>query len=235
MTTMTTSQIRLVTAGVLVAVLGLAAGASAQTMMAGATKGVITNDAPRVMVNGRLSEGTKEDIHARVLVLNDGRGRLVFVTYDLNCLDVATPILRERVRRELDIDSSRLILLATHNHNAPIQINPDNFDYGRWLADRLFGLIEEAIAAERGPARIEFGFGPGYFIMSRGNAPVDYEIQLLQVTHDGDPLAMLFSHGTHPAQGLPVEDRCRTSGLCDGRDRGGVPRGAGDVLGRLGR
>ncbi len=200
MTTMTTSQIRLVTAGVLVAVLGLAAGASAQTMMAGATKGVITNDAPRVMVNGRLSEGTKEDIHARVLVLNDGRGRLVFVTYDLNCLDVATPILRERVRRELDIDSSRLILLATHNHNAPIQINPDNFDYGRWLADRLFGLIEEAIAAERGPARIEFGFGPGYFIMSRGNAPVDYEIQLLQVTHDGDPLAMLFSHGTHPAQ-----------------------------------
>ena len=50
-----------------------------------------------------MSEGTKEDIHARVLVLNDGNSRLIFVTYDLNCLDVATPILRQKVRSALEI------------------------------------------------------------------------------------------------------------------------------------
>lgn len=190
-----------------VSVLGFTGSVQSQPMMAGIAKGVITNDTSRVMVNGRMSEGAKEDIHARVLVLNDGNSRLIFITYDLNCLDVATPILRQKVRSALEIDSSRLILLATHNHNAPIQINPDNFDYGRWLAKRLFELIEEAISNEAGPVRVEFGFGYGYFITTRrastgikGSAPVDYEIQLLRVTRNGTPLAMLFNHGTHPAQ-----------------------------------
>jgi len=184
----------------LAAVLAFAELPAAQTMTAGTANGVITNSQSLVMVNGRMSEGTREDIHARVLVLNDGTNRLVFVTYDLNCLDVATPILRQRVRRELGIEPSHLILLATHNHNAPIQINPDNFAYGRQLAEQMFGLIEGAIAAEQGPVRVEFGSGYGYFITARGNAPVDYEIQLLQVTRNGAPVAMLFSHGTHPAQ-----------------------------------
>ena len=197
---MTCAMNRLITLGVLGAVLGLGGAAAAQTMTAGTAKGVITNAESLVMVNGRMSQGTLEDIHARVLVLNDGSSRLVFVTYDLNCLDVATPILRQRVRSELGIDSSRLILLATHNHNAPIQINPDNFAYGRALADQMFALIEEAIATERGPVRVKFGSGYGYFITARGNAPVDYEIQLLQVIHQGSPIAVLFSHGTHPAQ-----------------------------------
>ena len=189
----------LVLVGLLAGLLG-PSSVAAQTMTAGVAKGIITNTESLVMVNGRMSEGTKEDLHARVLVLNDGDSRLVFVTYDLNCLDVATPVLRQRVRRELGIEPSHLILLATHNHNAPIQINPDNFAYGRWLAGEMFGLIEEAIADERGPARVEFGSGYGYFITARGNAPVDYEIQLLQVTRNGSPVTMLFSHGTHPAQ-----------------------------------
>ena len=185
---------------VLASTLGLTETPLAQTMTAGVAKGVITNNVSLVMVNGRMSEGTKEDIHARVLVLNDGASRLVFVTYDLNCLDVATPILRQRVRRELGIDPSHLILLATHNHNAPIQINPNNVTYGRRLAEQMFSLIDEAIAAERGPVRVEFGSGNGYFITARGNAPVDYEVQFLQVTREQEPVAMLFSHGTHPAQ-----------------------------------
>ena len=169
-------------------------------MKAGVAKGAITNDEPLVMVNGRVSQGAAKDIFARVLVLNDGEERLVFVTYDLNCLDVGTPLLRKRVESELGIDKANLILLATHNHNAPIQIVPDNFEFGRWLADRIFGLIEEAIANERGPAKVEFGFGDGYFIFSRGNAPVDYEIQVLKVSQGDQPIAVLFNHGTHPSQ-----------------------------------
>ena len=67
----------------------LPTGASALEMTAGVAKASITNKKPLVMVNSRLSQGTLKDIYARVLVLNDGRNRLVFVTYDLNCLDVA--------------------------------------------------------------------------------------------------------------------------------------------------
>ena len=169
-------------------------------MKAGVAKGPITNDKPLVTVNGPVSTGVEKDIMARVLVLNDGDNRLVVVTYDLNCLDVATPLLRKRVEKELGIDKSHLILLATHNHNAPIQINPDNFEFGHWLADRIFGLIQKAIANERGPAKVELGSGNGYFIFSRGNAPTDYEIQMLRVMHGDKPIALLFSHGTHPAQ-----------------------------------
>ena len=56
----------------------------------------IINDKPLVMVNSRLSQGTWKDIYARVLVFIDEQNLLVFVKYDLNCLDVATPLLRER-------------------------------------------------------------------------------------------------------------------------------------------
>jgi len=178
-------------------------------MKAGVAKAVITNKVPLVMANGNISDGTLYDIHARALVLNDGVKRLVFVTYDLNCLDVGTPILRKRVKDELGIDPSQLILLATHNHSAPIQINPANFEYGEWLADRLFNLIREAIDKEKGPVTLHFGFGNGYFITARrsGNEPIDYEIQALKVMHKNKPIAVLFNQPTHPAmaEGTKIE------------------------------
>lgn len=180
--------------------LSLAPIATAFEMKAGVAKAIITNTTPMVTVNGPASEGVEKDIAARALVLNDGTRRLVVITYDLNCLDVATPYLRKRVERELGMDSSQLILLATHNHNAPIQIVPENFTYGRWLADRLFSLIQEAIGKEVGPVQVLFGFGYGYFIAASGNAPADYEIQMLKVMHADKPMAMLFSHGAHPFQ-----------------------------------
>lgn len=193
-------QCSLCVAAAIATVVLSAPSAYAVEMKAGVAKAVITNDKPRVTVNGHLSEGTVTDLHARVLVLNDGSTRLVIVTYDLNCLDVGTAILRKRVRDELGLDPSQLILLATHNHNAPIQINPGNFDYGRYLADTVFGLIEKAIAAEQGPVQLLFGTGHGYFLDSVGNAPTDYEIQILKVMLDGRPIAVLFNHGTHPMQ-----------------------------------
>jgi len=173
----------------------------AAELKAGTAKVVITNQTPRVMTNGRVSSGVLKDIYARALVLNDGRKRLVIITYDLNCLDVATPILRTRLKRELSIDPAYVVLLATHNHNGPIQIVPDNFDYGRWLADKLYDLVKEAMGREVGPVRLLFGSGHGYFIQSSGNAPVDYEIQLLKVMKGEQVVALLFNHGTHPLQG----------------------------------
>ena len=174
--------------------------AIAAEMKAGVAKGIISTDEPLVLTNGPKSKGVLKDIYARVLVLNDGENRFVIVTYDLNCLDVGTPILRERVTKELGIPIENLVLLATHNHNGPIQIAPGNFEYGRWLADTMFDLIEEAIAAEVGPVSVHFGSGIGDFIVGRGQIEPDKEVQALKVTHDGKPLCLFFTHGTHPAQ-----------------------------------
>jgi hypothetical protein len=172
-------------------------------MKAGVAKAVITNRTAGVMANGNTSNGTLHDIHARALVLNDGVKRMIFVTYDLNCLDVGTPILRKRVKDELGIDPAQLVLLATHNHSATIQIDPANFEYGKWLADRIFDLIKEAIDNEKGPVTLKFGFGNGYFIRdirrSGGNEPIDYEIQALKVMFKNKPIAVLFNQPTHPA------------------------------------
>ncbi len=172
------------------------------TMQVGTAKAVITpqEGEPLTLVMGVKPTGVTHDINARALVLNDGHQRLAIVTFDLNCLDVATPILRKRCRDELDIDAARLIILSTHNHAAPIQIVPDNFEYGRWLADRSFDLIEEAIANEHGPATVRIGGGNGYFVQSVGHAPTDTEIQVMQVDVEDKPVALLFNHPTHPLQ-----------------------------------
>ncbi len=174
--------------------------ADAIGLKAGIASTVITNQTPRVMVNGRISEGVHSDIKARALVLNDGEHRLVIITSDLNCHDVITPFLRERVKDELGLDPSQLILMVTHNHNAPIQINPDNFDYGRRVADNIFDIIKEAIANEQGPVSLHYGSGQGYFTAGVGNAPVDHEVQVLKVKLGRNPIAVLFSHGMHPTQ-----------------------------------
>ena len=54
----------------LVSALGVAEAPTAQTMTAGVARGVITNAESLVMVNGRMSEGTKEDIAQMALFLS---------------------------------------------------------------------------------------------------------------------------------------------------------------------
>jgi hypothetical protein len=174
----------------------------AVVMKAGVAKAVITpeNWKELTTVMGTKATHKDHDLYARALTLSDGRHRLVIVTYDLNCLDVATPILRKRCRDELRLPPSHLILLGTHNHAAPIQIVPGNFEYGRWLADRLFAIISAAVAKEQGPVDVSVRSGYGYFIRTVGNAPADCEIQLLKVAQNGRTLALLFNHPTHPLQ-----------------------------------
>src|ERR1700747_3366959 len=112
--------------------LGVAAAAAVQSspvkLRAGTAKIDITPDRPRLCASGDKPDPpvAYARLHSRVLTLYDGAKRIVFLNYDLNCLDVATPILRERVERELGIPPSYLVLLATHNHQGPIQIAAEN-------------------------------------------------------------------------------------------------------------
>src|SRR5438309_1804326 len=142
-------------------VAALAAKPDPSRMKAGTAKVDVTPDKGRYDVEKQLIDPPKvyHPVHARVLTLNDGAHRIVFVTYDFNCLDYATPILRERLEKELGIAPAYLILLATHNHQVPMQIIPSNFDYGEWLAERIFGVIKEAIAKEDRTVELHFGFG----------------------------------------------------------------------------
>src|SRR5260370_24467404 len=137
----------------------LAAESTPIKLKAGTAKIDITPHRPRICASGDKPDppAAYARLHSRVLTLFDGTRRIVIVNYDLNCLDVATPILRERVERELGIPPSYLVLLATHNHQGPIQIAAENFDYGRELAEKIFAAMREPISNEDGPVDVLFG------------------------------------------------------------------------------
>ncbi len=181
----------------------LAAKPDPARMKAGTAKVDVTPDRARYDVEKQLIDPPQSyhPVHARCLTLHDGARRMVFVTYDFNCLDYATPILRERVENELGIPPAYLVLLATHNHQVPMQTIPSNYDYGAWLAGKIFACIKEAISKEDGPVELHFGFGHQYAIRASAAAPVDYEVQLLKVAKGGHILALLFNHPTHPVRG----------------------------------
>jgi hypothetical protein len=181
----------------------LAASPEPGRMKAGTAKVDITPDRARYDVEKVLIDPPTvyHPVHARCLTLSDGARRMVFVTYDLNCLDYATPILRERVEKELGIPPAYLVLLATHNHQVPMQTIASNFDYGEWLAERIFDAIKEAIGKEDGPVDLHFGFGHGHWLRASGAAHADYEIQVLRVMKSGRAMALLFNHPTHPVRG----------------------------------
>ena len=181
----------------------LSAQPASAHLKAGTAKIDITPDRPRLCASGDKPDppAAYARLHSRVLTLFDGARRIVFVNYDLNCLDVATPILRERVERELGIPPPYLVLLATHNHQGPIQIAASNFDYGRELAEKIFGAIHEAITDEDGPVDLLFGQGYAYLTRTQRSYPPDYELQVLKVMRGGRVAALLFNYPTHPQLG----------------------------------
>ena len=206
-------------------------------MKAGTAKVDVTPDRARYDVEKMLIDPPQayHPVHARCLTLHDGARRMVFVTYDFNCLDYATPILRERVEKELGIPPAYLVLLATHNHQVPMQIIPSNFDYGEWLAEKIFGAIKEAIAREDGPVELHFGFGHDYGIRSSGAAATDYEVQLLKVSKGAKTggAALQPAHASGPrTRSLlrPVASR-----LHHGRSGGDISGSAGPLCRRLRR
>src|SRR6266513_1124201 len=173
----------------------LAAQSKPIKLNAGTAKIDITPDRPRLCASGDKPDppAAYARLHSRVLTLFDGTRRIAIVNYDLNCLDVATPILRERAEKELGISPAYLVLLATHNHQGPIQIAEENFDYGRELAEKIFAGIRNAMASEEGPCELLFGNGYGYFTRAQRSDPPDYEIQLVEVRRGGRVAALLFN------------------------------------------
>ena len=189
----------------LILALLIPADGAALELKAGTAKGMVTPEKLLNLTAGKLNSGVmlpttgkEHDLFARVLTLFDGTNRLVIVTYDMNSLDVATPILRERCKKEMGIDPSCLILMCTHNHQAPMPRLKENFPHQRWLAERIYSLIKEAVASEKGPVSLYFGSGQGYFVRNSENAPVDYEIQVFKVMQGKQAVALLFNQPTHP-------------------------------------
>ena len=88
-----------------------------QRMNVGCAHVDVTPDRPRYCASGDRPDPPRSyaPLISRCMTLFDGQRRMAIVNYPFNCLDVATPILRERCEREIGIPPEYLVLLATHN------------------------------------------------------------------------------------------------------------------------
>src|SRR5258708_24099247 len=80
----------------------------------------VTPALPRLCASGDTPDPPRAyaRLLSRAMTLFDGRTRIAIVNHPFNCLDVATPILRERCELELGMGPEYLVLLATHKLKA---------------------------------------------------------------------------------------------------------------------
>ncbi len=116
-------------------------------------------------INGGMSDRTAthihDELHARCLVLDDGKNTLAIAVCD-SCMiprDVMDQA-KTYVEKEVGIPARNILISATHTHEAPtctgvFQSDPDT-EYPRFLARRIADGIRRA-ANNRAPARIGWG------------------------------------------------------------------------------
>jgi hypothetical protein len=143
----------------------LPAGGGKKVFRAGAHAIDITPQRFPVSVNGgmqdRKATAAHDRLHARCLVLDDGKTRLAFAVCD-SCMipreiiDVA----RALAGRATGIPGDHILISATHTHEAPtvggvFQSDPDP-DYVKFLPKQIAKGIERAVA-NLAPAQIGWG------------------------------------------------------------------------------
>lgn len=144
-----------------------AADQPAQVFRAGAAAIDITPTKLPVTINGNMNAVVTSEIndrlHARSLVLDDGKNQIAIVIVD-SCM-IPRDLLdkaKELAKEATGIPTNRMLVAATHTHSAPsvhgcLGVDID-FEYAKFLP----GKIAEAITTAHkrlAPARIGFGLG----------------------------------------------------------------------------
>ena len=137
---------------------GLRAGAAASniTLPLGARNG-------GVIARGAAATQIHDELHARCLVLDDGKTQIAIAVCDLRMIDRSVvEQARIRASEATGIPPENVLISATHTHGAPgvIGIHPDKID--RDFREFLIGRIADGIRRAHGnlaPARIGWGSG----------------------------------------------------------------------------
>ena len=206
----------------------LLANAAAQTdgtLMAGVARVDITPTGSMPMYGYAArkcgpSNGVRDPLHAKALVLEYGGSRIAIVTLDLG--SIVSDNLRSRIAEKLDIPV--LLLAASHSHSAPAFLpfgsasvsDKSGAAYKAELETKIFSAVEQA-SKTTFPARLGIGGGSiqlGYNRLKRGPdgrarvmyrnperipyGPVDPEMVLLRVEDTtGRPRALMVHYAVH--------------------------------------
>ena len=188
-------MIRIVDATVLIRVLGLALilspipQAYAQ-LRAGAATSNITPELGSEVVGGFVpfpATHVHDELHARCLVLDDGKTKLALVVCDLLGMHRSLSVEARRLIAESSgIPVTHVMLSATHTHSAATALGPNRYssdepltDYQKFVARRIADGVKRAMNLLR-PAEVAFGqvdvpehlFNRRWF-MKEGTVPVN--------------------------------------------------------------
>lgn len=142
-------------------------GSAAKRFSAGAFAIDITPDWFPIVVNGgfqpHYAKKAQDPLHARCLVLDDGRIRIAIVVVDSCVLD--RPILdktKQLAEKRSGIPASRMFISATHCHSAPAAVGALGTDpderYVAFLPEKIAEGIERAVK-NLAPAQIGWAVG----------------------------------------------------------------------------
>jgi hypothetical protein len=167
--------------------------------------------------SGQVYGSVHDPLFARALVLDNGTIKAALITVDITHLQRGDELLQV-IAQETGIPRERVILSATHNHNAP-RVNSAALGQTVTPADEAyFQILKRGIAAaakqanERlQPARIGFGrgkayvntnrdekIGAGYHMGYAPDGPSDKTVAVLSVTTTaGAPLAIYANYAVH--------------------------------------
>lgn len=170
-------------------------------------------------------ERVEQDIHAKVLALEDARGgRSLLITCELVGLaqGLAEHICR-RIAERSGLPREAILLNFSHTHTGPAaalslapggRYSPDEakaiVDYGRWLSDRIVETSMATLAQSR-LATLSHGSGQVQFPVNRRQrtaegvvfgfdhqGPTDRSVPVLSITStDGELLGVVFGAACH--------------------------------------
>lgn len=188
----------------------------------------ITPDTPKNLLgySPRMSEGVRDSIYHKVVILDDGYKQFYLVATDLG---VIAPVTYDkaaaRLKKMFNIDRDNFWWSNTHTHSAPEvgsggviplflgERYEQKFDepYARFVEDKLVEAIAEA-RKKLVPAKLGAGWGYSRaninrrardvnnktFLGENPDAPVDRKIGLLRIeTADGKPMALIANYPIH--------------------------------------
>lgn len=139
----------------------------AEQFQAGAATSNITPEIGREIIGGFVpfpSQHVHDELHARCLVLDDGKTRLALVVCDLLGIDrVVSEEARRQISERHGLPRERVLISATHTHSAASALGEDSRklnqsadEYQQFVARRIADGVARAINNLR-PAEMAFG------------------------------------------------------------------------------
>lgn len=150
-----------------------------------------------------------DDLHARALVLDDGREQVALVSVEVIAVSAAfSASVRDAVEKTTGIPAKNVLLSATHTHCGPVTLNhffnqgqPLDDAYLDQMAGQIVVAVEEAFKSRK-PRRLRTGLVPcdGIAVNRRTSdgLPVDpYAGVMLVEEEDGKPAAIAVIYACH--------------------------------------